>query len=269
MEYKEDKEDKEVNENKEVKENKIDIENKECLICLESIKLEVEFNNNKKTYEEINDTKNILSLPCNCAGSIYHRDCIIKMLISGHNKNFCPHCKQTYWLKFHESVGMNNTILPVSIENQTYPNETNNNQNNQSNNLVINEVIKLNYRAIIFHLVTNSISNIICLKYFIDDLKYNNKYRPLIWAYFFKLLFNLYLGVFSYNKINRVNNVKLLNNLLQIFLILILIFQFSKMNNQIYIVLFSSQLTFIMGDLITKLVYEYKIAQLTNRVEIF
>ncbi len=260
----EDKQNNEINDDK---------EDKECLICLESLELNEEFN--KKKYQEINDTKNIICLPCSCTGSIYHRDCIIKMLISGHNKNFCPHCKQIYFLKFNESVYMGNTILPIAIENQININQTNNNINqtnnniNQTNNLVRNEVIKLNYKAIIFHLITNSISNIICLKYFIEDLDYNNKYRPLIWAYFIKLLFNLYLAAFNYNNNNKVSNVILINNLFQLFLILVLIFEFSKMNKQVYVVLVITQFVFIFSDFIIKLVYEYKITLLTNRIEIF
>ena len=46
------------------------IQDKECLICLESL--------------EINK---IVKLPCECSNSVYHISCIIKLLQSGVNKN--------------------------------------------------------------------------------------------------------------------------------------------------------------------------------------
>ena len=54
---------------------------KECLICLESINIEA---------------LKIVKLPCGCSNSVYHIVCILKLLDSGKNKNFCPHCKTNY-----------------------------------------------------------------------------------------------------------------------------------------------------------------------------
>ena len=63
------------------KPNKNVFEDKECLICLESLNIEL----NK-----------IVELPCKCSNSVYHIDCIVRLLDSGQNKNFCPHCKTNY-----------------------------------------------------------------------------------------------------------------------------------------------------------------------------
>ena len=66
------------------KPNKTDFEEKECLICLESLNVEL----NK-----------IVELPCKCSNSVYHIDCIVRLLESGQNKNFCPHCKTNYHIE--------------------------------------------------------------------------------------------------------------------------------------------------------------------------
>ena len=66
------------------KPNKNVFEDKECLICLESLNIEL----NK-----------IVELPCKCSNSVYHIDCIVRLLDSGQNKNFCPHCKTNYHIE--------------------------------------------------------------------------------------------------------------------------------------------------------------------------
>jgi hypothetical protein len=60
---------------------------KECLICLESVDIELQ---------------KIVKLPCECANSVYHIVCITQFLQFGENKNFCPHCKTIYELLVQE-----------------------------------------------------------------------------------------------------------------------------------------------------------------------
>ena len=69
------------------------LKDKDCLICLEPVDLEM----NK-----------LVALPCNCANSTYHTTCIIQLLKSGENKNFCPHCKYVY--QMHSAV-----LTPIAI----------------------------------------------------------------------------------------------------------------------------------------------------------
>ena len=61
------------------------IKDKECIICLESLSNDVE-----------SATAIIIMLPCKCANSSYHIACIRQLLMSGQNKNFCPHCRTNY-----------------------------------------------------------------------------------------------------------------------------------------------------------------------------
>lgn len=55
--------------------------NKECIICLESLDMELD---------------KIVELPCKCSNSVYHISCILRHLESGENKNFCPHCRANF-----------------------------------------------------------------------------------------------------------------------------------------------------------------------------
>lgn len=55
--------------------------NKECIICLESLDMELD---------------KIVELPCKCSNGVYHMSCIVRHLESGENKNFCPHCRANF-----------------------------------------------------------------------------------------------------------------------------------------------------------------------------
>ena len=81
------------------------IKDKECLICLESIDLE----SNPIDLE----SNPIVKLPCKCANSVYHIICIIKLLHSGENKNFCPHCKTIYEISFARVHVPHRQVVPL------------------------------------------------------------------------------------------------------------------------------------------------------------
>ena len=108
------------------------LKDKECLICLEVFDLE---------------SNKFVQLPCKCSNSTYHIDCIVKLINSGANKNFCPHCKSIYEIP-PIPVAMNQ-IVPYNVINiQLGP--------------VINYERTKNFTHILVcHIISNSIMNII------------------------------------------------------------------------------------------------------------
>jgi len=156
------------------------IKEKECLICLEPIDKE--------------PIQNIVKLPCNCNSSVYHINCIIQLLNSGQNKNFCPHCKKTY------EIPQSTVKIKISFT-QVLPYNTTEEDNNIPNIREINLIY-----IYIFHIVTNSLLNIINITISIDyNNNKNKKYiilKILIILYFFKLFINfcIILKIKDYNE---------------------------------------------------------------------
>ena len=116
---------------------------KECLICLDAFDLE---------------SNQILKLPCGCTNSAYHIDCIVKLLQSGENKNFCPHCKTKYEfpLKIQQMKVSRNQIVPYTeITTNHLPNQA------QINQQIHNQKISNLTNIIIIHGLSNSVMNVI------------------------------------------------------------------------------------------------------------
>ena len=132
------------------------LQDKECLICLETFDLEL----NK-----------IVKLPCGCSNSVYHINCIIQFLKSGTSKNFCPHCKINY-----------NILQPV-LEDPPVLNNNNNNNND----------IRMFVTILYIHILSNSIMNVINIsesrEYPQEDANIVSKL--LLICYFCKLLVNI------------------------------------------------------------------------------
>ena len=154
---------------------------KECLICLETIDLEA---------------LKIVKLPCGCSNSVYHIVCILKLLDSGKNKNFCPHCKTNYEisLKQIEQPVARHQVLPYNTVNTeiTPPNQ--------------NLQIKILTRILIFHILINSLMNInnIIISKICDG--YNSKIDELhvsMLFYFCKLFFNYIMLCYAKNNITK------------------------------------------------------------------
>jgi hypothetical protein len=120
--------------------DKKSITNNECLICLEELEI---------TQTDIESNKiNLIRLPCSCSSNIYHKECIKKMLKSGKNKNFCPHCKTKYQIP-SKQVLVKVFVQPTNLELQR--NE-------------INEFKFKTFRNIfLIHMTSNSFMNIINL----------------------------------------------------------------------------------------------------------
>ena len=83
------------------KPDKASLQDKECLICLESLNVEL---------------IRVVQLPCKCSSAIYHVGCILRFLESGQNKNFCPHCKAFYEMQSPAVIQQQ----PPPVDNRKY-----------------------------------------------------------------------------------------------------------------------------------------------------
>ena len=100
------------------------LKDKECLICLESL-------------DDLESNK-FVQLPCKCSNSVYHIDCIVKLINSGDNKNFCPHCKTKYEIPFKIKAARNQIVPYTEITTNQLPNQ------NQINQEIHNQQISHN-----------------------------------------------------------------------------------------------------------------------------
>jgi len=209
------------------------IKDKECLICLESVDLEL---------------NNIVKLQCGCANSVYHIICIETFLKSGNYKNFCPHCKTKY-------------VIP-----QTEPNPV-----LLQNYIVINreqEVYKLiKIREIIlFHVISNSIMNIINLLIIKNYSNLGEETEVLSLLYFCKIFINFCIFLFSKNNIERNENFLIFCYVYQIVLFGLLVYLLIQIkNNYSIIILIINNLLFSFIDILFRIIKQYNIR---NRVEI-
>jgi hypothetical protein len=211
------------------------LKDKECLICLEPMDLEM---------------NQIVMLPCKCANSAYHIPCITKLLQSGENKNFCPHCKGKYKIEFQQMVAMqNNHLIRIEQENQIYE-------------LRISSFIKI----LVFHLSTNSITNIISISLSMSYPNYNNypELNMLIFFYFFKLFLNYGLLMFSKNNYDRIEILLAGSYVYTTLVFGFLIYSSGKLTKHgLYIILILNNVLFGLLDLAFRYVLEYK---MKNRV---
>lgn len=225
---------------------------KECIICLEPMN----FNLKSNTCKEVNFDDNsieTISLPCACANSVYHKNCLVRMVLSGPNKNFCPYCTTKYNIKIN------------------YGTESESEDAEQVRQLIIQrelkEIAEYYFRILVFNLLINSIINIICIKYFIIDLKDNKSTYILTWMYFIKLLFNFYIGSNSNESNNKIYYLILFNNIVQYILVGFVIILENKIPYKIFVILISVQITLSFLDLAIRLYYKLKIKVITNRIE--
>ena len=211
------------------------LKDKECLICLEPMDLEM---------------NQIVMLPCKCANSAYHIPCIIKLLHSGENKNFCPHCKTKYQIAFEHVVSTQNNYL-LRIE-----------QANHIRELRITNFIKI----LLFHLVSNSSMNIIgiCVSMSHSETNINIELNMLMSFYFLKLFFNYGILIYSKNNIEKIETFLAYSYCFQAvifgFLIYLLVIIKQK---YFYAILIANTLLFGVVDLVFRIVVEYK---MENRV---
>lgn len=147
-----------------------------------------------------------IQLPCHCSSSLYHHECIVCMINSGPDKNFCPHCLTKYYY-----VVQNNIIFPFKSD--------------QDYLLYVEEKVHLRQQQkcnFVFHLVINVGCNIVFGNYIISSFEENGVYFFILFSV--KILFCLCLGWISLdNQVFPYNIAIWFDNSLQIFTIFVVL----------------------------------------------
>ena len=217
------------------------LKDKECLICLES-------------FDDIEKNK-IVQLPCKCSNSAYHINCIIKLINSGYNKNFCPHCKSIYEIPpIQASV---NQIVPYNVINiQLGPD--------------INYERTKNFTHILVcHIISNSIMNIINIvaSRDWDEVSSLPELQALILFYFFKLFFNYVILMYSKNNVNKIEDCLVYSYVFQIILFCFFVYALTKIkNDDNSTILIVNNVLLNLGDLTFRIIIEYKMRNTVNVV---
>jgi hypothetical protein len=211
------------------------LKSKDCIICLEALDIEAQ--------------KNVW-LPCNCANSVYHIDCIVQFLKSGQNKNFCPHCRTVYVIdiEIRQIIPLlDNRIVPLEIVNQ--------------NNHVFEHNRKMVYIFII-HFFSNSLLNIINLSS-IDD--YPKKSIDILGKIIMinslcKLFVNACFIISLKDNIEKIQTWLAYSYTVQSiqFILVICLVSLLKKNNSIILLLLNNVFFFIC-DLVFRLSIDYNI----------
>jgi hypothetical protein len=217
------------------KPDEIFLKDKECLICLETFDLEM----NK-----------IVKLPCKCSNSVYHIDCIVKLLNSGKNKNFCPHCKTIYEIS--------QQVLPYKVINREIE--------QQMRDLQIKNYTKI----LIFHIVSNLIMNInnVIISKICSEYNSSQELSVLMLFYFCKLFFNYCIFIYSKNNIEKIESVLVYSYVFQTVLFIFLIYTLTKIkNDKNSIILLLNNILLSCIDLAFRIIVEYKMKNTVNVVE--
>lgn len=213
------------------------LKDKECLICLETFDLE---------------SNKFVQLPCKCSNSVYHIDCILKLLHSGYNKNFCPHCKSIYEISPIQVTG--NQVVPYNVINTQLDN--------------INESRIKNFTHILVcHIISNSIMNIINIVVSRDWSQINGhpELQVLILFYFCKLFFNYVILMYSKNNIIKIEDCLVYSYVFQTVLFCFFVYALTKIkNDNNSTVLIVNNVFLNLGDMTFRIVIEYKMRNTIN-----
>jgi hypothetical protein len=214
------------------------IKNKECLICLESIDIEAQ---------------QLVKLPCECNNSVYHISCIMMLINSGQNKNFCPHCKKNYTITPTTVV-----IAPVLEQEEIIVEDRNR--------------IRLYVTILYIHILSNSLMNIINIS---ESREYpqeiaNIVSKMLIIFYFCKLLLNMFIMFKVKTDNESIESYLSLSYAIQTLLLILFICLLSSVKKDYNsIVLLINNLFFYFGDLAFRIAIECKLSNIfQNRVQI-
>ena len=195
------------------------IKDKECLICLDPFDLE---------------SNQIVKLPCACSNSVYHIGCILLMLNSGQNKNFCPHCKCNYEMPIQQQF-----VEATQLQNL--------------------QIIKITY-ILIIHILSNSIMNVINIVVArnVFDTNVNEELNVLIFLYFCKLFFNCVIVIYSKNNIDKIADSLFCSYVYQTISFGILIYALTRMKNDTdFNILIVNNVLLCFGDLAIRIHIEY------------
>ena len=241
-----------------IKPDKEFLKDKECLICLEPMDLEM---------------NQIVKLPCGCANSAYHIPCIVKLLASGKNKNFCPHCKAEYNLllqvvPIHVPVPFPVVPLPVvplpvvplpvvplpvvPLPVGPLP-------------VVPLPVVPLPMTHIMLvHLLSNTLMNIIniCLSRSYPEYNLHAEFQVLMLFYFLKLFLNFCILAYAKTDIEKIQTGLVYSYVYQTVLFGFLIYILAKIKNDVT-ALWVNNLLFGIIDFAFRFVLECK---MRNRV---
>jgi hypothetical protein len=204
------------------------IKDKECLICLEPFDLE---------------SNQHVMLPCKCANSIYHIGCIVLLLNSGQNKNFCPHCKANYEIPLPNHQLVNLTQMQQRVEQQ---------QNLQVTNFT---------HILVAHILSNSIMNITNIVAARTAVETNREeiLQVLIMFYFCKLFFNYCILMYSKSHIDRIEECLVYSYTYQTVTFGILFYTLTKIKNDTnFIILIVNNVLLSFGDLAFRIIMEYR-----------
>ena len=216
------------------------LKDKECLICLDPFDIEANQH---------------VMLPCKCSNSTYHIDCIIKLLHSGENKNFCPHCKTKYKIPLKKQQVSMNQIVPYIEQEATQ---------HQIQNLEMRDFTGI----LMVHILSNSFMNIVNLVVSRICLDYNNDQalQVLMLFYFGKLFFNYCILMYSKSNINKIEGCLCYSYVFQTVLFCFLIYGLTKIKRDNYSgFLIVNNILFGFGDLLYRVIIENR---MNNRVNI-
>lgn len=216
------------------------IKDKECIICLESLSNDVE-----------SATATIIMLPCKCANSSYHIACIIQLLMSGQNKNFCPHCRTNYDVSEQQQPILGQRQQPIL------------DQPILDQPILAQQDEEYRYRKysyiFIVHIISNSIMNIINISMIgdYDKTDANIVSKLLVICYFFKLLINCVFIFTMKRDADRLEKQLTSSYLIQVllFVLLVSLLSTSKINFSA-ILLLANNITFSVSDSMMRICLE-------------
>ena len=199
--------------------------NKECIICLESL-----------------ESQKIVSLPCKCSNSVYHVACISQLLLSGENKNFCPHCRQKYEV----------ALTPAQPQPVVQGAEQQAEQQPDADM----ESRKLTYIYVV-HILTNSFMNVV-------NIGMSNDYenaetdiisKILLISYFCKILINVCIIVHTKSDLEKIKKNLYLSYTIQTFMFILLICLLATTEKIIANdwLLFGNNVVFCFGDIAVRI----------------
>jgi hypothetical protein len=209
------------------------IKDKECLICLESFDLE---------------SNQHVMLPCKCANSTYHIGCIVLLLNSGQNKNFCPHCKANYEIPLPNYQLVNLTQMQQRAQ--------------QLQNLQVTNFTHI----LVAHILSNSIMNItnIVAARTAVETNADDVLQVLILFYFCKLFFNYCILMYSKSHIDRIEECLVYSYTYQTVTFGILFYTLTKIKNDTnFIILIVNNILLSFGDLAFRIIIERR---MTNTI---
>ena len=214
------------------------LKDKDCLICLESFDLKM---------------NELVALPCNCANSTYHITCIIQLLKSGANKNFCPHCKSMYQMP----PALQMPIVPIEHLIPVGPIDPH--VSHQQDGFIMRKLTC----ALLFHFLSNSLMNIINIC--VPTSFFNNRIQPpelqaIVLICFLKLFLNYIFVFYSKQDVEKMKNVLLYSYGFQTVLFGGMIYTLNKIkNDKLTVALIIINMLFGIGDFIFRILGGYYI----------